>query len=261
MLSHLDRGEFEGRDRDHENLLDVLQRAGLAVLWLDNQSGCKGLCARVPNGMAMDPVGNDRTLLEGLCIKGECFDEALLRGLDKRLAALDAARRAKGVVLVLHQMGSHGPAYYKRSPMVRKAFQPECTTNVLRNCASEGLINAYDNTIAYTDHVLATAVDWLAAQSTAYAPAMLYVSDHGESLGENNLYLHGLPYAVAPREQIHVPMITWLPESDPLNGCLASQRHKPLTHDHLFHTVMGLAGVRSAEYKPTLDITASCNAG
>jgi lipid A ethanolaminephosphotransferase len=252
MFSHLGRRGFESRAEDHENLLDLLQRAGLAVLWLDNQAGCKGLCDRVPHASASGPAA--------LCAAGECFDEALLLGLDERLAALPAERRARGVVLVLHQMGSHGPAYFKRSPPNRKPFQPECRTNVLQQCPHEALINAYDNTIAYTDHVLAQAIDWLAQRQSDYDGALLYVSDHGESLGENNLYLHGLPYALAPREQIHVPMVLWLaPQAGGVpRDCVQAQRDSALSHDNLFHTVLGFAGVASAEYQPDLDLMAAC---
>ncbi len=261
MFSHLGRSGFESRSQEHENLLDVLQRAGLAVLWLDNQAGCKSVCERVAHAMAIDRSAGDVGLLAGLCADGECFDEALLRGLDARIAALPEARRAKGVVLVLHQMGSHGPAYYKRSPPNRKPFVPECTTNVLQQCDRDALVNAYDNSIAYTDHVLAQAIDWLARQRTAYAPSLLYVSDHGESLGENNLFLHGLPFALAPREQTRVPMVLWLPpdgESGRELACLRGRRDMPLTHDNLFHTLLGLAAVTATEYKPTLDALVPC---
>ncbi len=261
MFSHLGRSGFESRSQEHENLLDVLQRAGLAVLWLDNQAGCKSVCERVAHAMAIDRSAGDAGLLAGLCADGECFDEALLRGLDARIAALPEARRAKGVVLVLHQMGSHGPAYYKRSPPNRKPFVPECTTNVLQKCDRDALVNAYDNSIAYTDHVLAQAIDWLARQRTAYAPSLLYVSDHGESLGENNLFLHGLPFALAPREQTRVPLVLWLPpdgESGRELACLRGRRDTPLTHDNLFHTLLGLAAVTATEYKPTLDALVPC---
>jgi lipid A ethanolaminephosphotransferase len=262
MFSHLGRKGFEARDRDHENLLDLLQRAGLAVLWLDNQAGCKGLCERVPNAMAHDPVGGDARQLAGLCDADECLDEALLRGLEQRLADLPAERRAKGVVIVLHQMGSHGPAYHKRSPADRKPFLPECTTNVLQQCEQQALINAYDNSIAYTDHVLAQTIAWLQARAADHDPALLYVSDHGESLGENNLYLHGLPYAVAPREQTHVPMLMWLGSRERWHSaCLQDQLDAALSHDHLFHTVLGLVGVTASEYKPASDALAACRAG
>ena len=263
MFSHLGREAYEARDGEFENLLDLLHKAGLAVLWLDNQSGCKGLCARVASAHARDPAPAEPPRPAGLCEGGECFDEALLHGLDERLAALDPERRARGVVLVLHQMGSHGPAYAKRSPAAFKRFTPECTTNALQQCSAEGLANAYDNSIVYTDHLLGRAIDWLArpALRATHAPALLYVSDHGESLGEKGLYLHGMPWALAPRVQTHVPMVMWAPAEGAGAGlmrCLAERRAGPVSHDHLFHTVLGLTGVRASEYREALDLTAKC---
>ena len=263
MFSALGRVAYGDRERDQETLLDLAQHAGMAVLWVDNQAGCKGNCERVPNAFARDPVPGAPPLPAALCAEGDCLDEALLHGLDQRLAALPAERRARGVLLVLHQMGSHGPAYYKRSPPDRKPFQPECTTNVLQQCDRNALVNTYDNSIAYTDHVLARAIDWLGTQATVFDPALLYVSDHGESLGENNLYLHGLPWSVAPREQKHVPMVLWLPAQTAAGNaldmrCVAAQRATPLSHDHLFHSAMGLLGLHSAEYRIGLDALATC---
>ena len=253
MVSHLGREAYVARERDQENLLDLAWRAGLAVLWLDNQAGCKGVCARVPNAMATEGAP------AALCSDGECLDEALLHGLDARIAALPAERRARGLLLVMHQMGSHGPAYWRHSPPDGKPFQPECETNVLQQCERQALVNAYDNSIAYTDRVLAGAIGWLQQQRTAFEPLMLYVSDHGESLGENGLYLHGLPYAVAPREQTHVPMVVWTPSAE-RRQCLAAQRDAPLSHDNLFHTVAGALGIRASEYRAALDLFAACRA-
>ena len=263
MFSHLGRAGYDARERDHENLLDLVQRAGMAVLWLDNQAGCKGLCERVPNAFAHDAVPGAPPLPTALCSDGDCLDEALLHGLDQRLAALPADQRARGVLLVLHQMGSHGPAYFKRSPPERKPFAPECNTNVLQQCDRQSLVNAYDNSIAYTDHVLALSVAWAQRQGATHDPALLYVSDHGESLGENNLYLHGLPYAVAPREQIHVPMVVWFAPQTVADatldvGCVQRGRDAALSHDHLFHSVLGLLGLRASEYRAELDAFAAC---
>ena len=263
MFSHLGKTKFEARERDSENLLDLVQHTGMAVLWLDNQAGCKGLCERVPNAYAIEAAPGGTAPGVQLCEDGECLDEALLVGLDARLAALPAEQRERGVLLVLHQMGSHGPAYYKRSPANRKPFTPECNTNVLQQCDRASLINAYDNSIAYTDHVLAQAVGWLQGKAPQYDTTMLYVSDHGESLGENNLYLHGLPYALAPREQKHVPMIVWsapapAPAARSLTACLREQRDLPLTHDNLFHSVLGLLGIQATEYTAALDIFTAC---
>ena len=262
MFSVFGKSVFESEGHPHENLLDVLQRAGLAVLWLDNQAGCKGQCERVPNAEAGTPAPGSTALPASLCQDGECLDEALLLGLDARIAALPADRRERGIVVVLHQMGSHGPAYWKRSPPERKPFQPECQTNVLQQCDRQALINGYDNSIAYTDHVLASAITWLQQRTATHEPAMLYMSDHGESLGENNLYLHGLPYAFAPREQKHVPMVMWLPPTATTSkpDCLTAQLNTPFSHDNLSHTVLGLMGVQTEVYRAALDVSAPCRA-
>ncbi len=254
MFSNLTREHLDDGPQRRENLLDVLQRAGLAVLWLDNQAGCKGVCARVPHA--------DTSTLG--CDGGECLDGAMLDGLDERIAALDPARRAKGIVLVMHQMGSHGPAYAQRSPAGLKPFQPECTSTVLSDCSAEGLVNAYDNSIAYTDHMLARAIGWLKRQPGD--TAMLYVSDHGESLGENNLYLHGMPYAIAPDVQKHVAWVSWLsPGFARRNAldeaCLSARRDQPVSHDHYFHSVLGLMDVQTQDYRSTLDAYAACRGG
>ena len=261
MFSPLTRAQGGDKTAVHENLLDVLQRAGLAVLWLDNQSGCKGVCARVPSA-------STRALsLPGLCEGGECYDVAMLDGLDERIAALDPQRRARGVVLVMHQMGSHGPAYFKRTPASRKPFQPECASNTLSDCGPDQLANAYDNTIAYTDHFLDQTLNWLQQRATAGTndTGLIYLSDHGESLGENGLYLHGVPYAFAPQQQTHVPMVTWMSpglqqRTGVRSGCLRARADQALSHDHLFHSVLGLMDVATRAYQPALDVFAPCAA-
>ncbi len=262
IFSPLTRKEGGDQPAEHQNLLDVLQRAGLAVLWVDNQSGCKGVCARVPN------VSTRELALPGLCEGDECFDEVMLKDLDQRIAALDPQRRARGVVLVMHQMGSHGPAYYKRTPADRKAFLPECRSNTLSECPPDQLLNNYDNTIAYTDHFLGQTLQWLQTEADQgrYDTGLLYVSDHGESLGENNLYLHGVPYAFAPAVQNSVPMVTWLSaglqqrsgvKSDCLRDTVA---RTALSHDNIFHSVLGLMDVSTTVRQPALDLYAPCAA-
>jgi lipid A ethanolaminephosphotransferase len=257
IFSHLGRGDFEDRRNDYEGLLDVLHRAGLAVLWIDNQSGCKGACARVPEVQTW--TERDPTLCSG----GECFDEIMLKGLADRIAQLPAERRARGVVVVMHQMGSHGPAYYKRSPPAYKRYTPECTSVALQDCTTAQVVNAYDNTIAYTDHFLAATIEWLKRRQDHAAAALLYVSDHGESLGEGNLYLHGLPYAIAPDAQKHVPWITWLsPAFQQRTGikpaCLRQRLDVPVSHDNYFHSVLGLLDVQTTVYQRALDAYAPC---
>ncbi|MFX1682704.1 phosphoethanolamine--lipid A transferase [Mitsuaria sp. CC2] len=267
MFSQLGREVYVDHPGNQQTLMDVLQRAGLAVLWLDNQSGCKGICDRVPNAQAINPARPDHPIPAGLCrADGECLDEVMLHDLDARIAALDPQRVARGVVLVLHQMGSHGPAYYLRTPDDRKPFQPECRSNALQQCELEQVRHAYDNTITYTDHVLAKAIDWLGTQEQRFDPSLLYVSDHGESLGENNLFLHGMPYALAPKQQKHVPLILWLPEqtrqSQKLDSaCLTQRRDTPMSHDGLYHTVLSLSGVETSVYRKDWDWVGACRRG
>ena len=257
MFSHLGKDAFEGRKNNYESLIDVLNHAGFAVLWIDNQSGCKGVCERVPQALTKELKH------PALCKNGECFDEIMLHELDQRIQALAADRRAKGVVVVMHQMGSHGPAYYKRVPDNFREFQPECKSNALQECSREQVVNSFDNTILYTDYFLAQAIQWLKKSEATTAPALLYVSDHGESLGENNVYLHGLPYRVAPDVQKRVPWITWLSprfekQSGLINTCLKNKTDTALTHDNYFHSVLGLMNVSSEVYQEKLDVHASC---
>lgn len=257
MFSHLGKSAFEDGSQSYENLIDVLQRAGLAVIWLENQSGCKGICDRVPS------VSTDRLNDPKFCSNGECFDEVMLQQLSERMAALPIDRLDKGVVVVMHQMGSHGPAYYKRSPEAFKKFQPECSTNILQDCTRAQVINAYDNTLLYTDHFLNSVVKFLKDIHPNAQTAMMYVADHGESLGENNIYLHGLPYAIAPDVQKRVPWISWLSndflQRSRINpACLNQQKDKLLSHDNYFHSVLGLMDIQTTVYKPELDVYAAC---
>ncbi len=258
MFSHLGRDGFEGRKTNSETLLDVLQHAGLAVLWVDNQSGCKGVCDRVAQTSTTalkDPA---------LCPDGECSDPIMLKVLEERITALPAEQRARGTVVVLHQMGSHGPAYYKRSDASLKRFGPECTSNALQECDQAQVVNAYDNSIVATDHFLNATIQWLETQADKAQTAMVYVSDHGESLGEGNLYLHGLPYAIAPDVQKQVPWITWLSpamqsRSGVATACLQKDlAQRRITHDGYFHAVLGLMDVQSIVYQAEQDIYAPC---
>ena len=259
MFSHLGRNGYEARRANFEGLMDVLQHAGLAVLWVDNQSGCKGTCDRIPNANTSAQKDPE------LCPTGsDCLDNIMLKGLDQRLADLPAEQRQRGTVVVLHQMGSHGPAYSKRSAPERKKFLPECTSNALQECDRQQVVNAYDNSIVETDHFLDSVLNWLGKQSNQAQPAMIYVADHGESLGENNIYLHGLPYSIAPDVQKHVPWITWLsPAMQSRTGtatpCLQKElAQQRITHDNYFHSVLGLMDVQTGAYQPELDIFSAC---
>ena len=257
MFSHLGKSDYEDSQQNFENLIDIIQHAGLAMVWLENQSGCKGLCDRVPS------ISTGRQNNPEFCSAGECFDEVMLHKLTEQLATQPFERIEKGIVVVLHQMGSHGPAYYKRAPEAFKKFQPECTTNTLQDCSRAQVVNAYDNTIRYTDHFLNAVIKFLKDKEPHAQTAMIYVADHGESLGENNIYLHGLPYAIAPDVQKRVPWISWLSNdfsqrSGIKQGCLEQQKNKRLSHDNYFHSVLGLLDIQTSVYQPELDVYAGC---
>jgi lipid A ethanolaminephosphotransferase len=253
MFSNLKRSHYNDSDAKHsENLLDVLVHAGVSLLWKDNNSGCKGVCQRV------NMVSTESLNVPGLCVNGECFDEVMLQGLQDYM---DNAKN--NAVIVLHQKGSHGPAYYKRYPERFRLFKPECTNDQVQDCPRDDIINAYDNTILYTDYFLAEIIGLLKANADKYNTAMIYMSDHGESLGENGIYLHGLPYSFAPEEQKHIPFVLWL--SKDYSGsfqldteCIKQRRNTPYSHDNLFHSVLGLLDIKTVAYEADYDIFSGC---
>lgn len=255
MFQDLGRRNWNDQYSDNrEGLLDVLQRAKINVLWRDNNSGCKGACNRVPS------QDMSHASLAELCNTDECFDEVLLSGLQNYLD-----QSTGNTVVVLHMKGSHGPSYYKRYPSAFERFTPVCRDNQLDQCEDGEIRNAYDNTLLYTDHVLGLVIDMLKSNDSRFDTAMLYVSDHGESLGEKGVYLHGLPYAMAPVEQTQVPMVLWLSRqlaakrgiSQP---CMAKRTDVALSHDNLFHSVLGLMDVQTAAYRDKMDLFKPCQA-
>ncbi|HEX4984665.1 MAG TPA: phosphoethanolamine--lipid A transferase [Burkholderiales bacterium] len=254
MFSDLGRaGRDDGREAHRENLLDVLARSGFAVKWRDNNSGCKGVCART--GMEDVSVRKDAELCPH-----ECYDAVLLEGLPQLLRGADG-----DLVLVLHQKGSHGPSYYLRYPRQYEVFKPVCRTNQLETCTPDEIVNAYDDSILYTDRFLAQAIDLLKAQD-GLDTALLYVSDHGESLGEGGVYLHGLPWSLAPKAQKRVPMLLWMSDGFRARfgldrACLHGRTRQPWSHDNLFHSVLGMLDVRTAAYRAELDLFHGCRPG
>jgi len=257
MFSMFPRADYsDKKGKTYEGLLDILQRAGVQVLWLDNNSDCKGTCLRVPHHDI--PKSQPSPFCDGQ----KCLDESLLVGLQAYIDGLKG-----NAIIVLHSDGSHGPEYFDRYPKEMERFTPVCHTNQLGSCSSDELINVYDDTILYTDHFLAKVVELLKHNQDKYDTSMLYVSDHGESLGENGIYLHAAPYAIAPQAQTHVPMVMWFGNST-LNdatidrGCLQAKRDQAdLSQDYMFHSVLGLFGVQTGVYQPALDIFHSCRPG
>jgi len=256
MFSAWGRRDYdEGRILSHESLLHVLARAGFQVQWRDNQSGCKGVCSGLPE------LQLNGASAAASCAGGQCADEVLLQGLD------GVARDSHGnLFVVLHQLGSHGPAYYKRYPAAFRRFTPACENEDLRSCSRQEILNAYDNSLLYTDHVLGSLIDLLERAQATHDTAMLYVSDHGESLGEGGLYLHGVPYPIAPDVQKRVPMVMWLsPAFRRSHGvdqdCLRRRAGQPASHDNLFHSLLGVLDVETSAYEGALDLFAGCRTG
>jgi lipid A ethanolaminephosphotransferase len=179
---------------------------------------------------------------------------------------LDAAQGSN--LWALHQLGSHGPAYFRRYPRAFAHFQPECLHDDLQRCTEQEIANSFDNSLRYTDHMLAQAIAQLRAHADRVDSALIYVSDHGESLGEKGLFLHGMPRAVAPREQLEVPMVVWTSSGldaarGAASGCmraaLAQAARAPKSHDWLAHTLLGLLDVRTHVYEPSLDMLRPCH--
>jgi len=253
MFSNLDRSDYsDSKAKSQEGLLDVVKHAGVNLLWRDNNSGCKGTCDRVTHENVQ------HLQVPALCNARECFDEVLLQDMDAKLSASPGS-----LLLVLHQKGSHGPDYYHRYPQSMEHFKPVCQSNELQQCALGDVINAYDNSIRYTDYFLSQAIDWLKSKQDRYDTSLVYISDHGESLGENGMYLHGMPYMIAPETQKHVPMIFWLSDNFKQDhaidsGCMKNLSANPYSHDNLFHTVLGMLNISSTVYDQKLDIIHPC---
>jgi len=250
LFSVYSNSEFNKNKASHtENLLDVLKHAGVNVLWLDNNSSSKGVADRVAytsyKSAPINPVCDT-----------ECRDEGMLSHLQEYIN-----KHPQGdIFIVLHQQGNHGPAYYKRYPSRFEIFTPVCQTNQLEQCTTEEINNAYDNALVYTDYFLQQTIQLLKKNNAAFEAALIYISDHGESLGENGLFLHGLPYMLAPDTQKKVPMIMWFSDSfekQEVNPEIFRKiKDKRYSHNNIFHTILGLFEVTTSVYNKDLDIIA-----
>ena len=251
MFSSFNRENFDRRRADHQqNLLDIAALAGVDVLWIDN-NGCKDVCNRITT-IKIDPEQNNP-----LCDGEYCQDEILLTPLSNKLARLSSNK----TLIVLHMMGSHGPTYFKRYPERHQKFTPECSRSDIQNCTSAELTNTYDNTISYTDFVLSQVIEQLTTLPKEINTSMIYVSDHGESLGESGAYLHGFPYAFAPKEQRHIPMLVWMSpqRQNQRQACLKQLAdNETYSHDNLYHSMLGLLAIDSSTYQQDLDIFSQC---
>lgn len=251
MFSRYTRSEYShAKALATENLVDVLGHAGVRTEWWDNNTGDKNVADRIGSQdffRMKDPR---------YCTNGECLDEIML---DKVDGWLDSVKGDS--VLVLHQLGNHGPAYYARYTDAFRKFTPDCRTVEFKDCTTDSITNAYDNALLYTDFILSSIIDKLKARDTSIDASMIYMSDHGESLGENGLYLHGTPYLFAPSQQTHIPFVLWLGSTARAQidmACLNARTTEPASHDNLFHTVLGMMHVKTEVRDPALDIVGNC---
>ena len=257
MFSGMPRVDYDERLASHrEGLLDIAKRAGYQVTWIDNNSSCKGTCDRI--GEYKIP----ESIKQKWCKDGECLDDILIDSLKAYLETIPKDDTRPQLV-VLHQMGSHGPAYYKRAPEAFRVFKPTCDTNAIQGCTQEALINTYDNTLLYTDYVLDSLINTL-KNTTQYQTGLWYLSDHGESTGESGMYLHGAPYAIAPSQQTHVPMLMWFSSAWQQQAtkqikCLAQQSKNKLSQDNLFPTMLSLLDIKTKVINPKDDMLQTCS--
>jgi len=256
LFSDMGRAEFEAEEaKARDNLIDIAVRTGLDVHWFGNNTDCKGVCRSVPERRV------DRAQHPEACIEDKpCLDGALFEDFFRSLSDIQRDR-----FTVIHTLGSHGPGYHLRYPEEFEQFKPACREVDFEKCSTEEIINAYDNTLLYTDHLLAMTINRLEAIGDRADVALLYVSDHGESLGENGLFLHALPYAIAPETQTQVPMTFWASPGfkqrvvvEP--SCAREQSRESVSHDYIFHTLLDLLGIQSTVKRRELAIFADCRA-
>lgn len=254
MFSNMTRQQYNANLAHHqEGLLDVMAHAGVNVLWRENDGGCKGACDRVPH------TDMTQWRVSELCKTDYCLDDVLLHRLNNYIGSVK-----DDTVIVLHQMGSHGPAYYLRYPAEMRQFTPTCDSNQIQDCDPQALVNTYDNSILYTDSMLDSTISLLKSWGDKYNVALIYLSDHGESLGEHGMYLHGTPYLFAPSQQTHIPFLLWM-SADYATAfgidqqCLQKQAQvDEVSQDNIFHTLLGMMNVQTREYQPGLDMIRSC---
>lgn len=254
MFSALSREDYKESIAKHQdNAIDILKRAGVSLLWKENDGGDKG----VAKNIIKTTLKRENT--SKYCNGNSCYDMALLENLDSDIKNMKGNK-----IIFIHLMGSHGPNYFKRYPDNQKKFIPDCQRNDVENCSSESIINSYDNTIHYTDFVISQLIQKLKNVSDQYNTGLLYLSDHGESLGENGVFLHGLPYAFAPIYQRRVPLVLWMSDdfekAKHINhACLKKEaQNTSISQDYIFHSLLGIMDISTSTYQPRLDLYSKC---
>ncbi|MBV7441771.1 phosphoethanolamine--lipid A transferase EptA [Weeksellaceae bacterium TAE3-ERU29] len=233
ILEHKNTGKL------YEILPNYLNRTGVDVVWRTTNWG-------EPPVHIEDGKYLKKEKLQENCMSDEnCdYDEVLLSGLKEQILASNKDK----ILIIIHTSTSHGPTYSKKYPSKFEVFKPVCNSVELGNCSQEELINAYDNTIVYTDYILYSIIEDLKSLKD-YKSTMLFVSDHGESLGEKNLYMHGLPKSIAPKEQYDIPFIVWVSD-----GSKQLKKENDLSQNHVFHSVLNFLDIESPIYDEEMNI-------
>jgi lipid A ethanolaminephosphotransferase len=254
MFSNLNRNGYDkARANAQDDALDVLAYANVSLLWKENDGGDKAVAKSIAK-ITIDP-----TQYNDVCDGSVCDDMVMLKEFDNEVAELKDDK-----LIAMHIIGSHGPTYWKRYPPEHALFKPSCNQSDIENCTDQSIVNVYDNTIAYTDYVIAETIKKLQGYSDQYNVALMYISDHGESLGESGLYLHGTPYSFAPEEQTKVPLFMWVPEQYANakgidKSCLIDKANNgSFSQDNFFHTLISFYGVESSVVNEDLDIMNTC---
>ena len=229
--------EHENTDELYEILPNYLYRNNVDVIWRTTNWG--------EPPVHIKNYQNREALMPNCKGDGCDYDGILLSGLKEQILA----SKKNKILIVLHTSTSHGPTYSKKYPAQFEIFKPVCNSVELGNCSHTELVNAYDNTIVYTDYLLANVIKDL-KQLQEYKSAMIFVSDHGESLGENNLYMHGLPRSIAPKQQYEIPFIVWTSD----NSARQMKPNKILTQNYVFHSVLNFLNIQSPIYKEQMNI-------
>lgn len=254
MFSDLGRERFDPEEaKARDNLIDIVQRVGFDVQWFGNNTSCQGVCRDVPE------IRVSRENYPQYCVgDSPCMDGAMFDMFGRTLTKPTGKR-----FVVLHMLGNHGPGYHLRYPKEFERFTPVCRETDFSKCDLASIVNAYDNEVFYTDHLLAETIRQLAALSDRADTALIYVSDHGESLGENGIFLHALPYTVAPEVQTHVPMVFWASPGFATRmrinlSCVASREDREWSHDNLLHSVLGLLNIETQVGRVEQNLFAGC---
>ena len=231
---------LEPKDTDelYELLPNYAFRTGVDVAWRTSNWG--------EPPIHIDEYLTDTELADQYPDVDKNYDGILFAGLRERI---EKSPKNK-VLIILHTSTSHGPKYADKYPKEFEAYKP-VAKNVEegeKNIAT--LVNAYDNTIRYTDYLLDNLINTL-RDMTAWKSAMIFISDHGESLGENKMFMHGLPMKLAPKVQYEIPFLVWTSKDF---RDYKSDLPEVLEQHYIFHSVLNLLSIESPDYDKDFDI-------